>query len=144
MLAAAYVGFLTNKKDWCSRLERRNIIASPTAALRQASVAESPYMLPPEKDGSVNMIKHLDGHAHAFGPDEIRMLSDALDKAWQSVQGSGAIFDTDAHAESARTILANHIIEVAKQGERDQRQLCDGALAHFAKSNLRAASRRAS
>ena len=56
---------------------------------------------------------------------------DAFDKAWESVQASEAIFDTDAAAEIARTILATHIIEAAKQGERDQGRLRDGALVSF-------------
>jgi hypothetical protein len=73
----------------------------------------------------------------AFNPDEIRTLVAAFDKAWESVQTSGAIFETDAAAEIARAILAKHIIEAAKQGERDQRRLRDGALLALAQSNLR-------
>jgi hypothetical protein len=57
------------------------------------------------------------GTPRAFDPDEIRILVAAFDKAWESVQASGAIFDTDTKAESARAILAKHIIEAAKHGE---------------------------
>jgi hypothetical protein len=42
-------------------------------------------------------------------------------------------------AASARAILASHIIEAAKQGERDQGRLRDGALLAFAQANLRTA-----
>jgi len=42
-------------------------------------------------------------------------------------------------AESARAILAKHIIEAALQGERDQGRLRDGALLALARSNLRTA-----
>jgi hypothetical protein len=74
----------------------------------------------------------------AFNPDEIRTLVAAFDKAWESVQASGAIFDTDAATEIARAVLAKHIIEAAKQGERDQRRLRDGALVALTRSsNLR-------
>ena len=73
----------------------------------------------------------------AFNPDEIRTLVAAFDKAWESVQATGAIFDTDAAAEIARAVLAKHIIEAAKQGEWDQRRLRDGALVSLAQSNLR-------
>jgi hypothetical protein len=85
------------------------------------------------------MYKYLKEHVGAFGPHEIRTLVAALDKAWESVQASGVKFDTGAQAESARAILAKHIIEAAKQGERDQGRLRDGALVAWAQSNLRSA-----
>jgi hypothetical protein len=74
------------------------------------------------------MYGYLQEHIGAFGPAEIRTLVSAFDKAWESIQASGAIFETSAHAEAARAILAKHIIEAAKQGELDQRRLRDGAL----------------
>jgi hypothetical protein len=84
---------------------------------------------------------YLEDHPGVFDPEEIRILAAAFEKAWESVQASGAIFDTNAKIESARAILAKHIIEAAKQGERDQRRLRDGALVALAKSNLRNAPR---
>ena len=48
-----------------------------------------------------------------------------------------AVFDADAQAELARSTLAKHIIEAAKQGERDQGRLRDGALVALTRSNLR-------
>jgi hypothetical protein len=83
------------------------------------------------------MYGYLKEHVGAFGPHEIRTLVAALDKAWESIQASGATFTTGAHAESARAILAKHIIDAAKQGERDQQRLRDGALLAWAQSNLR-------
>jgi hypothetical protein len=83
------------------------------------------------------MYGYLKEHVGAFGPFEIRILVSAFDKAWESIQTSGAKFDTGAHAERARAVLAKHIIEAAKQGELDQRRLRDGALLAFAKSKLR-------
>jgi hypothetical protein len=80
---------------------------------------------------------YLKEHPGAFDPDEIRILVAAFDKAWESVQAGGVIVDTDTRAESARAILAKHIIEAAKQGERDQGRLRDGALAALTRSNLR-------
>jgi hypothetical protein len=85
------------------------------------------------------MYGYLKEHVGAFGPHEIRTLVYALEKAWESIQASGATFDTGAHAESARAILATHIIEAAKQGERDQGRLRDGALVAWAQSNLQKA-----
>jgi hypothetical protein len=80
---------------------------------------------------------YLKEHPGAFDPDEIRILVAAFDKAWESVQASGAIVDTDTRTESARAILAKHIIEAAKHGERDQGRLRDGALVALTRSNLR-------
>lgn len=84
---------------------------------------------------------HLKEHSGAFDPDEVHALIAAFDKAWESVQASGAIFDTDAAAEIARAVLAKHIIEAAKQGERDQGRLRDGALVALARSNLQSVKR---
>jgi hypothetical protein len=78
---------------------------------------------------------YLKEHSGAFDPDEVHTLIAAFDKAWESVQATGAIFDTDAAAEIARAVLAKHIIEAAKQGERDQGRLRDGALVALARSN---------
>jgi hypothetical protein len=88
----------------------------------------------------VEMLGYLKEHSGAFDPDEIRILVAAFEKAWESVQASGAIFATDAKAEPARAILAKHIIEAAKQGERDHARLRDGALLALAQTNLRNAS----
>jgi hypothetical protein len=82
------------------------------------------------------MLGFLKEHSGAFDPNEVRTLVAAFEKAWESVQASGAIFDTPA-TESARAILAKHIIEAAKQGERDQGRLRDGALVALALSKLR-------
>jgi len=82
------------------------------------------------------MLKHLAVNPEAFDPDTIRILVGAMDDAWQTVQASGADFDGDGYPESARAELAKHIVEMAKQGERNQRRLCEGALAYLAKTDL--------
>ena len=79
------------------------------------------------------MLGFLNEHPRAFDPEEVRILVAAFEAAWASVQASGAVFDTQTKAESARTILAKHIIG------RDQGRLRDGALLAFAQSNLRTA-----
>jgi len=83
------------------------------------------------------MMKYLAMQQHAFDPDEIRLLSAALDHAWASVQASGASFDGDGHAEQARTALAKFIVEAAQRGELNQRRLTEGAVARFTAANLR-------
>jgi len=89
------------------------------------------------------MYGYLNEQKGMFNPQEIQTLATALDKAWKSIQGSGVQFDTTAHAEAARAILAKYIIETATHGERDQRRLHDGALVALAQSNLRCVPRRA-
>jgi hypothetical protein len=64
----------------------------------------------------------------AFSPEEVQILVAAFDQVWETIQASGAKYDTEAHAEAARMVIAKQIIEDAAQGERDQRRLCDGAL----------------
>ncbi len=85
------------------------------------------------------MIEFLNRHARdaAFDPDAVRILTAALDDAWQSLQTSGASFASDDHAKTTWEILAKHIIEMAKLGERDQRRLREDALVYLAQSNLR-------
>jgi hypothetical protein len=76
-------------------------------------------------------------HPGAFDPAEIRILVAAFDRAWASVQASGGI--SGAEAESARAVLAKHIIAAAKGGERDHGRLRDGALLALTQLNLRTA-----
>jgi len=78
-------------------------------------------------------------HLGVFDPDEIRILVAAFDKAWEAAQASG-VFDK-AKADSARAILAKHIIAAAMDGEYDQGRLRDDALVALAQSNLRSATR---
>jgi hypothetical protein len=82
----------------------------------------------------------LNEHSGAFDPDEVHTLVAAFDKAWETVQASGVAYP-EAKAEAARAILAKHIIAAAKDGERDQGRLRDGALMALAQSNLRNAPR---
>ena len=51
----------------------------------------------------------------------VAVLSDALDKAWENVQASGARFE--GNAEDARTLLAKHIVDLALLGERNRDRL---------------------
>jgi hypothetical protein len=52
------------------------------------------------------MHEYLNEQPGVFDPDEVRILGAAFEKAWASVQASGAVFDTENKAESARAILA--------------------------------------
>ncbi len=71
-------------------------------------------------------------YAGAFNPDEIRMMRDALNDALKATKASYAI---GSNAQPARAALAKHIIEAAKQGERDPRRLSDIASRGLAKAH---------
>ena len=81
------------------------------------------------------MRNYLQNHPTAFDPDEVGILSGALDDAWETIKASGAHLDGDARA--VRDALAKHIVEEAQRGELNRRKLCGGALVHFARMNLR-------
>ena len=59
-----------------------------------------------------------------FDPQTLRILGEALDDAWQRVKRN----HLNGRAYAARSVLAQHIYAMAKQGERDPRHLIDGAL----------------
>ena len=82
-----------------------------------------------------HLAKYIQEFDQVFDAEDMQILSAAFDKAWEAVQASGVIFDK-AKADSARAILAKHIIAVAKDGERDHGRLRDGALVALAQSNL--------
>jgi hypothetical protein len=79
----------------------------------------------------------------AFDPETLQVMTDAFDRAWTSLLASGAPFSVAEHAETAREILAKHIIKAARNGERDQHQLCQGALLQLAKTGLQSKVRAA-
>jgi len=72
-----------------------------------------------------------------FDPDTVHILIGAFDDAWASLLNSGAPFAAENHSETARDILAKHIIEAAKKGERDQHKLSEDALLQLARPNLK-------
>ena len=71
-----------------------------------------------------------------FDPEVMSILEDALDDAWRRVQTSKAPFSADEYAAAGRTILAKHIIQAAKAGERDPRWLADSALLYLSRQKL--------
>jgi hypothetical protein len=76
------------------------------------------------------------GPEAAFDPDTVRIMAAAFDRAWGTLEAGGAPFSVGDYAERAREILARHIIQSARNGVRDQQQLCDGALLQLTRSDL--------
>jgi hypothetical protein len=91
-------------------------------------MAERPGVLPSQR-GRGKLRQYLMDHPGAFDPETISILSGALDDAWQMVEANKAAFKINGHPEGARNALATHIVDMAKQGERDRQRLMEGALA---------------
>lgn len=85
------------------------------------------------------MLRYIEslGTGAVFDPEAIRLLVGAFDIAWKSVETSGSEYSTEKYATMAREIVAKYIVEAAKQGELDQRQLATGALLKLSHANLK-------
>ena len=73
------------------------------------------------------MRQFLESQPHAFDPETVRMLCEALDEAWRNVQST----PNNSHNDVAREALAKCIIDAAKEGETDRHKLIDKALARL-------------
>ena len=71
----------------------------------------------------------------AFTPEEVIVLSGALDEAWRQVEADKATYKVDGDAEGARNALAKSIVDMAKAGERDSQRLIQGALTRLGDLN---------
>ena len=65
----------------------------------------------------------------AFGPEAVRRLNTAFQRAWEFVQRSG---DADPTAEEhSRTSIALHVMAIARTGEINVRRLAKAAIDRF-------------
>jgi hypothetical protein len=64
---------------------------------------------------------------HAFGPDEIMVLTSAFDDALRKLRLAD-------RADPATEIVAKKIIELAQRGERDPRRLSERAIRTLSRS----------
>ena len=71
-------------------------------------------------EGEMAYIREID----EFDAETLHILGNALDEAWRRVKPN----HLNGRAYGARTVLAQHIFAMAKQGERDPQHLIDGAL----------------
>jgi hypothetical protein len=74
------------------------------------------------------MINFSQPGGEAFSPEIILIMGDALDNAWVRLRAGAPL---SGSADAARTVLAKHIIDITKQGERDPQRLTQGALARL-------------
>jgi hypothetical protein len=82
------------------------------------------------------VLRNLKDDPVVFDSDTVHLLGGALYDAWQVVEANKATFNVDGQAEDARTALAKHIVEMAKNGERDRERLMEGALTQLKLSSL--------
>jgi hypothetical protein len=67
-----------------------------------------------------------------FDPEATKILTAAFDTAWQTLQTSGNVLAADYRSVATRELLAQRIIERARQDEKDPIRLVDDALAYLA------------
>ena len=63
-----------------------------------------------------------------FDPETLRILSLALEDAWERIENSGTTLARPVYARAVREVLAHRIIEMAQSGERDVHRLSDNAV----------------
>jgi hypothetical protein len=71
-----------------------------------------------------------------FDPETIGVLSAALDEAWDRLLQTGSDCTRPAYAHAMREVVARRIIDMAKQGIIDQKELAIGAV-RFLAANYR-------
>jgi hypothetical protein len=92
--------------------------------------------------GSTDTVPPIDsaywmhGEEGSFQPEELVVLVEAFDEAWQQFERTGVLFASDRELEQARYKLGRYIIDQAKKGERDKAELRDGALLAYSQSVL--------
>ena len=68
---------------------------------------------------------------HSFDFATTKTLAQAFDTAWLTLQKSGGILVTDSRAAGTRELLAQRLVAIAADGERNFQTLVDGALVQF-------------
>ena len=71
------------------------------------------------------MIGFLKDYPGAFSPEEVRLLSAALDEAWAKLQAEKAAHANGNAPFPARLTLAKLIVDAAMRGERDLQSLVE-------------------
>lgn len=72
-----------------------------------------------------------------FDRDAVRTLGQAFDEAWNTLVAGGAQFADASDENAAREIIAKHIIQMARLGERDPKRLAESALMELGRSDLK-------
>jgi hypothetical protein len=73
-------------------------------------------------------IVHLVRPQTAFDPETVILLATAFETAWDRLQQSGSECARPAYARAMREVVARRIIETARQGIREPKELAEQAL----------------
>jgi hypothetical protein len=68
----------------------------------------------------------------AFTPENIQILAEALDEAWEKLQQSGSRLTRPAYSRAMREVIAKRIMELAQRGVQDREALVADALRFIA------------
>ena len=109
----------------CGRLMRliaseRQPVEAKTDLLTYCCMTCDEYLVVPDLHGTHAAIVDL-FCSTAFDPETVKLLGDAYDKARKSLHDNG-------QPHIVNEVIAERIISLAKQGERDADSLCKGAL----------------
>jgi hypothetical protein len=74
------------------------------------------------------------GRDAAFDSETTGLLAAAFEAAWDKVKADRRFAD-ETHATAIRDLLAKHIIELGRRGERDHARLVQGALEYLANAS---------
>jgi hypothetical protein len=75
------------------------------------------------------LLKHTE-----FDDETTRLLTMAFNEVWEIIQAAGGPLVANDRAAVTRILLGQHLIDRARQGERDLDRLIDGALARLTES----------
>jgi hypothetical protein len=73
--------------------------------------------------------RNVPPETETFSPETVHILGEVLDEAWRRLEAGAYLKDNSG--DGARTLIAQHIIAMARQGEGDRQRLIEGALARF-------------
>lgn len=68
----------------------------------------------------------------AYGPEQLKVLFDAFDQAWDAVAAGAG--DDPGYIEAARLRLANIVLSLARDGDFNAARLKDTAVRLFSRS----------
>lgn len=64
-------------------------------------------------------MNNIDASIGTFSPETVQILGDALDEAWRRLEVGRHM---NGSADGAKALIAQQIISMARQGERDRRE----------------------
>lgn len=73
-------------------------------------------------------VLHLTRSKDAFDPEAIKLLTSALEDAWDKIEKSGSQCAKPGYAKAMREVVAKRIFEMARRGEQNPDRLASDAI----------------